>query len=82
MNIREQIIEELGDDNELIFADGFDNAIIGVIYTSNVIVYSFIRGMEILKEEMTEEEAVDFLHFNTMCVGGEGMPIWVMDYYG
>ena len=31
---------------------------------------------------MTEEEAVEFLHFNTMSVGGEGMPVWVMDYYG
>jgi hypothetical protein len=31
---------------------------------------------------MSEDDAVDFLHFNTMSVKGEGMPIWVMDYYG
>jgi hypothetical protein len=82
MNKREQILEELDDNEEVIFADGLDGAIIGKIYNTNVLVYSFTKAMEILQKEMTEEEAVDFLHFNTMSVGGEGMPIWVMDYYG
>ena len=82
MNKREQIIEELDDNEEIIFADGLDDAIIGKIYNTNVVVYSFVKAMEILQKEMTEEEAVEFLHFNTMSVGGEGMPVWVMDYYG
>ena len=82
MNIREQILEELDDNEEIIFADGLDDAIIGKIYNTNVVVYSFVKAMEILQKEMTEEEAVEFLHFNTMSVGGEGMPVWVMDYYG
>jgi len=82
MNIREQILEELDDNEEIFFADGLDDAIIGKIYNTNVLVYSFTKAMEILQKEMTEEEAVEFLHFNTMSVGGEGMPIWVMDYYG
>jgi hypothetical protein len=82
MNKREQIIEEFNGEQEIIFANGFDDAIIGVVYDKNIIVYSFTKAMEILKEKMTEEEAVDFLHFNTMSVVGEGMPIWVMDYYG
>lgn len=82
MNIREQILEELDDNEEVFFADGLDDAIIGKIYNTNVLVYSFTKAMEILQKEMTEEEAVEFLHFNTMSIGGEGMPIWVMDYYG
>lgn len=82
MNIREQIIEELDDNEEVTFADGLDGAIIGKIYNTNVVVYSFTKAMEILQKDMSEEEAVDFLHFNTMSVGGEGMPVWVMDYYG
>ena len=82
MNKREQIIEELDDNEEVIFADGFDGAIIGKIYNTNIVVYSFTKAIEILKEEMSEEEAVEFLHYNTMSVGGEDMPIWVMDYYG
>jgi aspartyl/asparaginyl-tRNA synthetase len=82
MNKREQIIEELDENEEIIFADGFDDAIIGKIYETNVVVYSFTKAMEILQKNMTEEQAVDFLHFNTLSVMGEGMPVWVMDYYG
>lgn len=82
MTIREQIIEELDENDEIIFADGLDDAIVGIIYNTNVVVYSFTKAIDILKETMTEEEAVDFLHFNTMSVGGEGMPIWLMDDYG
>lgn len=81
MNKREQIIEELGDNEEVIFADGFDGALIGVIYNTNIAVYSFTKGMEILKQKMSEEEAVEFLYHNTMIVGGKDMPVWVMDYY-
>ena len=79
MNKREEIASQFEDGYEIIFADGFDEAIIGVLYNTNVVVYSFSRAVEILLNDMDEEEAVEFLHFNTMSVGGEGMPIWVMD---
>jgi hypothetical protein len=82
MNKREQILEELDNDEQVIFADGFDDAIIGKIYETHIVVYSFTKAMEILQKRMTEDEAVDYLHFNCLCVGGEGMPVWVMDYYG
>ena len=29
--------------------------------------------------EMTDEEAIEYLHFNTIYNDGEDMPIWVMD---
>jgi len=82
MNKREQIIEELEENEEIIFADGLDDAIIGKMYETNVVVYSFTKAIEILQKNMSEDDAVDFLHFNTLSVKGEGMPIWVMDYYG
>jgi len=82
MNKREQILEELVDNNEIIFAEGFDNAIIGKIHETDVVVYSFTKALEILKENMSEEEAIEFLYFNTLSLKGEGMPVFVMDYYG
>ena len=81
MNKREQIIEELEDNEQLLFADNLDDAIIGVVYDGNRVVYSFVKAMEILREKMTEEEAIEHLHFNIIGNKGEGMPIWVMDYY-
>jgi hypothetical protein len=82
MNKREQIIEELCDDETLMFADGFDEAIIGVTYnTESRVVYSFTKAVEILRKEMSEEEAIEHLHYNVMINGSE-YPIWVMDYYG
>jgi hypothetical protein len=84
MTIREQIIAELDKNDEITFADGFDGAIIGASYIDSQprVVYSFMLGMEILMNEnnMSEEDAIDYLHFNTM-IKGEKYPIWVMDYY-
>ena len=79
MNIREEIASQFEDGDEIIFADGFDRAIIGVLYNTNIVVYSFSKAVEILLKDMNHEEAVEFLHFNTMGIGGEGMPIWVID---
>jgi hypothetical protein len=84
MRIKEQIIEELDENNEITFADGFDDALIGASYIDSQprAVYSFMLGLEVLMEKhnMSEEEAIDYLHFNTM-LKGEKYPIWVMDYY-
>ena len=82
MNIREQLIEELDTDETLTFADGFDNAILGVLYEKSIVVYSYKKAIEILCEDMTEEDAVEYLSFNTLCIQGDNMPVWVMDYYG
>ena len=82
MNKREEIISELCDDEEIIFADGFDDAIIGVVYNELIVVYSFTKAINMLREIMSEEEAIEHLHFNVMCPSDKKMPIWVMDYYG
>ena len=82
MNKREEIIQELEDDEQLKFVNGFDDAIIGVVYDEKKVVYSFVKAIEMLRQNMSEEEAIKYLHFNVIGNKGEDMPIWVMDYYG
>ncbi len=81
MSIREQILEELCDGEEIIFVEGFDSAIIGVVHDKLVVVYSFTKAVDILREKMSEEEAIEHLHFNVMLPSEKKTPIWVMDYY-
>jgi len=59
----EEILETY-DDEDILFADGFDNAIIGVCTQSNRIVYSISKCVKILQEDMTEEEAIEYFEFN------------------
>jgi hypothetical protein len=81
MNKREQILEELCDNEQLMFVDGFDEAIIGVTNSTEMrVVYSFTKAIKILREKMSEEEAIEYLYYNVM-IDGEKNPIWVFDYY-
>jgi len=80
MGVREELVEHFGDD--LLFADSFDNAIIGVAVgnDSGRVVYDTGQMVEILvqEESFTEETAWEFLEFNTFCAYvGEQTPIYV-----
>lgn len=79
-SIRETLVELVGDD-ELLFADGFDKAIIGVDIASNRIVYSHRLMMEILVlEGMTTEDALEHLDFNVLgSYVGERTPIYIYE---
>jgi len=67
-------------EEELLIADGFDNAIIGIDEASMRLIYSVSKCIEILNTEMTEEEAVEYFNFNVMgAYMGEKTPIWCMD---
>jgi hypothetical protein len=67
MNIREFLAEY---DEEILCADGFDEAIIGVCHISNntIVLYDMQKCIEILinRDGMTEEDALDFFHFNVL----------------
>jgi hypothetical protein len=65
----------------MILVDGFDNAILGVDVDSQRIVYSKSKMVETLTlNGLDEEEAVEFLEFNTWCAYmGEHTPIYVED---
>lgn len=59
-------------------ADGFDAAIIGIDMASERLVYDKQKMVEILSKQMSEEDAIEFLEFNTWSAYmGEHTPIYV-----
>lgn len=79
-SIRNTLVELTGDE-ELLFADGFDAAIIGVDVVSNRVVYSHGLMMEVLVlEGMTAEDAMEHLDFNVLgAYVGERTPIYIYE---
>jgi hypothetical protein len=69
--------------DSFLVADGFDDAIIGMDEQSERVIYSISKCIEVLmKDEMTYEDAMDYLYYN--CVGayvGEQTPIWCWDLF-
>jgi hypothetical protein len=79
MNKRDILLEVIDENDDLMFADGFDEAILGISHNGCSVIYSYSKAVEILCENMTQEDAFEFLDFNTLSVTGKFMPIWVMD---
>jgi hypothetical protein len=79
MGIREELCECYGDD--LLFADGYDSAIIGVCggCDSGRVAYDAQKMVEIcVNEGMNYDEANEWLEFNTFCAYvGEHTPLYV-----
>lgn len=86
----EQILERF-DDEEILIADGFDAAVIGVCEDFNSpprLAYSVKKCLEILvadfwvdsEEENVEVEAMEYFTYNVSgAYVGEGTPVWVWD---
>lgn len=69
-------------DEEFLIADGFDEAVIGVDTSSMRLIYSVNKCIEILKREMTEDEAIDHMSFNVSgSYVGEKTPIWCEEFF-
>ena len=67
-------------EEEILKADGFDDAIIGIDEYSMRLIYSVSKCIDILSIEMTEEEAVEYFNFNVIgSYVGEKTPIWCLD---
>lgn len=67
MGVREKLAEVYDDD--LLFADGFDSAIIGVgerCGAPYIVVYDREKAIKILvkRDKMSREEAVEYFDFN------------------
>lgn len=86
-----EIINEEYFDEELLFADGFNDAVIGVTYdkatSTNRIVYSIKLCIEVLmnRDGMSYEIAEEFFDFNvTNAYVGNKTPIFMDDemFYG
>ena len=83
MNIRDQILEDYGEDAEtMLFADGFDDAIVGVgnvfggklcaIYDTDLVL------KQCMKDGMEYDEALEFFDFNIAgAYVGEQTPIFI-----
>ena len=79
MNRKDIILERDDLKDDLMFADGFDEAILGISYDNCSIMYSYNKAVDILCKKMEYDDAVEFLYFNTLSITGKNMPIWVMD---
>jgi len=67
-------------EEEILKADGFDDAVIGIDPESMRLVYDRNKMFDILVNQgMTMEEAVEYLEFNTFCAYvGEKTPIYIL----
>jgi chorismate mutase len=69
-------------EEEILKADGYDDAIIGIDDSSMRLIYSVDKCIRILidVEGMTEEDAIEHFHYNTKSAWvGEQTPIWCTD---
>lgn len=80
--MRDKIIEAYGEsaDDGILFADGLDDAIIGICPESLRVVYSRTAVINVLMDHMGVEEAIEYAEYNTFnAYVGEQTPIWVDD---
>jgi hypothetical protein len=82
MNKRVEIIEHYADTDNILFADGLDEAIIGFEPNLWKVVYSRNKCIEIIAAEgMSTEDALDYLEYNTFnTYMGDKTPVWVEDF--
>lgn len=74
----------VGDYGSVLRADGFDEAIIGVAtdFSEPRLVYSVSKCLEILKRDMSEEDAMEYFTYNVSgAYVGEQTPVWCWDLY-
>ncbi len=76
----EVIVDVYGSSDDILFADGFNEAIIGFEPNMWKVVYSRNKVIEILMKDMSEEDAVEFAEYNTFnSYVGEKTPLWMDD---
>ena len=76
----EVIVDVYGSSDDVLFADGFNDAIIGFEPNMWKVVYSRNKVIEILMEDMSEEDAVEYAEYYTFnAYVGDNTPLWVDD---
>lgn len=80
---KEWILETL-DEEEILFVDGFDDAIVGFDHASFRVIYDVqIMCMILAEEGMDEEDIMDHLNFNVLnAYVGEKTPIYMLSQIG
>jgi hypothetical protein len=75
-------ITKFYEEEELLKADGFDDAIIGIDEKTMRLIYSVSKCIEILSKDMSEEDAIEYFYFNVeSAYVGEKTPIWCTDKF-
>jgi hypothetical protein len=77
----ESIVENFPDE-DILKADGLDNAVIGIDTSSMRLIYSKQECVEVMMDEqdMNMLEAIEYLEYNTFnTYVGEQTPIWCDD---
>ncbi len=78
MRLRDSIIDKYADIDDVLFADGLDEAIIGFNAMSWQVVYSIDKCIAVLSKDMTPDDAIEYLEYNTFnAYVGEKTPIWI-----
>lgn len=82
-NVREWILETF-DDEEILFVNGFDDAIVGIDHASLRVVYDVqLMFMILIEEGMDSEDARDYLDFNILnAFVGDNTPIYMLSQIG
>jgi len=78
----EDIVERYPDE-EILIADGYDDAIIGLEEGTLRVIYSISKCIEITQgDDMSYEEASEYFYYNTVgAYVGEQTPIWCDDEF-
>lgn len=78
----EKILEQYGDE-ELLVANGFDSAVIGIDSLSLRLIYSVNKCINILMEQgMDLTDAIEYFNFNVSgAYVGDKTPIWCEDTF-
>ena len=75
-------ILEMYPDEELLIADGFDDAILGVDENQMRVIYSVSKCLDILMRDSSEIDALEYFTYNVSgAYVGEKTPIWCWDNY-
>jgi hypothetical protein len=75
---KHEVIERYPDD-DLLFADGYDDCIIGIDARDNRVIYNVEKCVKKLMKDSKMElgDALDYLYFNTILAWvGDKTPIW------
>jgi len=70
--------------DELVLAEGFDNAIVGIQEDTGIVFYSREKVIQILMNELELEmiDAIDYAEFNVFnTYVGEKTPIFLHDFF-
>lgn len=69
-------------DDEILKANGFDEAIVGIDEKSMRLIYSVKKCIDVLMFDMSEEDAIEYFTYNISdSYVGEKTPIWCYDIF-